>query len=105
MSITHIKTEAYVRACLREKKITRIVDVIFECPDCGTEVFDSEANYCRHCRRSFADLQHKCEGCGAGELMISSGPHCELCGHKRAPELQHPLNVAQTILNHRAAQQ
>lgn len=105
MSITHIKTDSYVRACLREKKITRIVGVIIECPDCGFEVTDSEANYCSGCRRSFSDLQYTCPKCGARDLMIGSGPHCEMCGHKRPPELAHPINVAQTILIQRAAQQ
>jgi len=83
MSITHLKTEAYVRACLREKEVTRIECVIIECPECGYEILSNEANYCGHCRHSFADLQYTCEGCGDKQLMILSGPHCELCGCKR----------------------
>jgi len=105
MSITHLKTEAYVRACLREKEVTRIESVIIECPECGFEVLDNDANGCGGCGRSFADLQYTCEGCGVKRLMILSGPHCECCGHKRAPELQPPINYAQTILNHQAAHQ
>jgi len=104
MNITHLKTDSYVRACLREKKITRIVDVIIECPQCGFEITETDANFCPGCAANLAPLQHTCGGCGAHSLMLT-GPYCVVCGHNHTEIEIYPVNYAQTIINHQAALQ
>lgn len=102
MTIKHLKTTAYVRACVREKKITRLAGVIVECPQCGFEITEAAANFCPGCAANLAPLQHVCDGCGERSLFLA-GPFCEVCGHRHAGLPDHPVNFARTMLSRAAA--
>ena len=102
MSIRHLKTDAYVRACVREKKIARLVGVIIDCPDCGHGIIEATANFCPGCGTSLTHLQHVCDGCGERSLYLA-GPFCEVCGHRHAGMPEHPVNHARMTLRRSAA--
>lgn len=76
----------------------KFLNITGYCPDCFTEIFSVDANFCVECRRDLREFQTVCEGCGNGihAWMYERGRH-KYCGHCGTEYKKHAMSPYEAL--------